>query len=713
MLSDSEYGSEGDDLHQITVNEHFAKAYQSKKEREELQKLKEKYGSDAELDDESEDSEEDESEDEDGEELTPAMDVAMLRTLALIKNKDPSIYDAQRNVFEDQQRTTSSIQVKRKAKDKTKALHIKQHVLNSILNEDADEPQASSAPMTYAQEQEHLKAETIRAFKDAVSSEDEDDLLVAREKTRDEIEIEEEQYQEFLRREVGPNIDLQDLITVEEGIERIHEDGEGDTTIKGNNKKSKKSKDHKKQEKRNEETDRDFLLNYILNRGWIDRDQQRIPTYDEITNSKKSEKSSRRKKHDEEITPHRDEPETHAQAGSPEVEEDLDSVDEEDDFDDLTERFESSYNFRFEEPGSSTIATHPRNLPSLVRRQDTSRKEAREKRKQRKEEEKAMKKEEVNRLKALKMREIREKVERIEREGGKGVKSEALRGLEEDLDEEWDPAKHDRQMREMYDEEEFYGVQDDEKPQWADDIDITDIIGEEEVVEETSSKKKRKRKGKGDNSKEDNFGAVDMEQMDADIERDWDWEEANFDGTEDSRKRLIDKYMDEIYGLEFNDMVGDLATRFKYTTVPANSYALDPVEILMASDKELNEYMSIKRIAPYKNKAYWDKERNEKLKEFKNRIGSRTWDGVPIAKLVQGRQRQRTGGVNGDGLVDGKKKKRMGKKERNKFKAAEALATEPISAISHPEGPAPGNYRAVDDDEARPSKRRKKNKVVE
>lgn len=97
-------------------------------------------------------------------------------------------------------------------------------------------------------------------------------------------------------------------------------------------------------------------------------------------------------------------------------------------------------------------------------------------------------------------------------------------------------------------------VQDDEKPQWADDIDITDIIGEQGEAEETPSKKKRKKKGKENASNEDDFGAVDVEQMDAEITRDWDWEEAHFDGTEESRKRLIDKYMDEIYGLEFNDM---------------------------------------------------------------------------------------------------------------------------------------------------------------
>jgi protein KRI1 len=65
--------------------------------------VKEKYGSDADTDDLGEDdsdSESGESEDEDGEELTPALDAAILRTLARIKARDPDIYDTNRNVFE-------------------------------------------------------------------------------------------------------------------------------------------------------------------------------------------------------------------------------------------------------------------------------------------------------------------------------------------------------------------------------------------------------------------------------------------------------------------------------------------------------------------------------------------------------------------------------------------------------------------------------------
>lgn len=57
------------------------------------------YGKNGELLEDEDDSE-DETEDEDGEELTPAVDVAILRTLARIKRKDPSIYEKEKDVFE-------------------------------------------------------------------------------------------------------------------------------------------------------------------------------------------------------------------------------------------------------------------------------------------------------------------------------------------------------------------------------------------------------------------------------------------------------------------------------------------------------------------------------------------------------------------------------------------------------------------------------------
>ncbi|KIM31167.1 hypothetical protein M408DRAFT_65240 [Serendipita vermifera MAFF 305830] len=627
MLSDDDSHSSGDEsIHQLTINEHFAKAYKVKKEREELQQLKEKYGSDAELEDEETDSEEDESEDEEGEELTPAMDVALLRTLAMIRSKNPAIYDASKNVFE------------------------------------------------------------------AVSSDsDEDELLVAREKTKDEIEREEEEYREFLEREVGQIADIKELITVEEPVERVHLEGEGDTRMPRKEKK-KKRKGNGGEVVRSEQSDKDFLLDYILNRGWVDKTAHRHPTYAEITTTKPPRKSS-------DDAPVKAKPvEDDDMLGTEEVpEEDLDEIEEEDNFDDLADRFESSYNFRFEEPGAATIATHPRNLPSLVRRQDTSRKEAREKRKQRKEEEKAMKREEVNRLKALKMREIRAKVDRIQKEGGVGIEGDILEVLENEIDEDWDPQRHDSTMQRLYEEDGAYAGNDDGKPTWDDDIDIDDIVGgTSDAGDAPAKKRKRKEKAADPQSA---YDGVDEDQMDAEVAHSWEIEEAQWDGTEESRKRLMDKYMDEVYGLEFNDMIGDLPTRFKYTAVPSSSFALDPVEILMATDKELNQYMSVKRLAPYKNKnrGTWDRDRNEKLLELKQAISTRSWDGVPVSKWVQGGRGGPEGRDGGE-----KKKKRMGKKERTKLKA---------HADANVENTVGGENEAERSESERPRKKRKKNKV--
>lgn len=67
---------------------------------------------------------------------------------------------------------------------------------------------------------------------------------------------------------------------------------------------------------------------------------------------------------------------------------------------------------------AATIARHPRNITSTVRREDTTRKDARERRKERKAEEIARRTEEVKRLKALKMREIRKRLDLVGKEGG-------------------------------------------------------------------------------------------------------------------------------------------------------------------------------------------------------------------------------------------------------------------------------------------------------
>ncbi|KAG0708614.1 KRI1-like family C-terminal-domain-containing protein [Suillus ampliporus] len=634
MLSDSDT----EDIQTLTINEHYAKAFEYKKEREELSKLKEKYGSDfEEHEDEETDSEDAESEDEDGEELTPAVDAAILRTLARIKKKDPAIYNAEKSIFEEEQKRTAvrAPQVQeRKAKDKSKPLTIRQAALASALEANTSRsPTPEPYIPTHTEEQRQLRDETRAAFHTAVDESDDDGLLVPREKTKDELEHEEEEYREYLKRAVGE--DLAGLVVVENsgmgaGIKNSEEGA-------GGKKKSKtKKKGDEAEGMSKQEADQEFLMNYILNRGWIDKSARRLPTYKEIVKPKSKKGKAKDSVDESELEASDDEQ--------------GDAADEEDeDFEEIADAFETSYNFRFEEPDAATIKTFPRNIASTVRRADTTRKEGRERKKQRQEEELEKKHEEVRRLKALKMKEVRRKLEHIGREGGVEIDPNAEAVKEFDLDADWDPEAHDKQMAGLYGDGGNSDI-DQEKPVWDDDVDIDDIIPPSQPAESSSSSNKKKKKKKKKKDK-DNDEGVDIDAMDADVVRTYDDEE-EWDGTEEMRKRKLDEYMDEVYGLEFNDMVAGMPTRFKYATTAPQTFALTPAEVLMATDQELNEYVSVKRYAPYRAEK-WDHNRGERLKDFRKKLEERV-------------------GATGTShrSEDAAPKKRLGKKERQKMKAA-------------------------------------------
>lgn len=122
-------------------------------------------------------------------------------------------------------------------------------------------------PLTHTQEQKKLRDETIAAFHTAVSGDapDEDDLLVPREKTKDELEHEEEEYQEFLRREVGG--DLTELIAVDEdtiGIREVPGSEDDDNgTKKKKKEKGKKIKGQPTTKEQKEKEDQEFLMKCV------------------------------------------------------------------------------------------------------------------------------------------------------------------------------------------------------------------------------------------------------------------------------------------------------------------------------------------------------------------------------------------------------------------------------------------------------------------
>jgi protein KRI1 len=98
--------------------------------------------------------------------------------------------------------------------------------------------------------------------------------------------------------------------------------------------------------------------------------------------------------------------------------------------------------------------------------------------------------------------------------------------------------------------------------------------------------------------------------------------------------------------------------------VEPSSFQLTPAEILLATDAELNDYVGLKRFAPYrqsrsgKTRDQWDSKRGEKLKAIRQALSHRTggsnWGGGASAGMEQSSET----------------KKRKGKKERQKAKLA-------------------------------------------
>ncbi|KAG8903821.1 hypothetical protein FRC00_014474, partial [Tulasnella sp. 408] len=320
----SSSGSDSEEALQKTIDIAHAKALKlkrkraqetSQKEKQEIAQLRKQFGSDAE-DNEPNAESDSETEDEDGDEFDAATDVALLKTLALIQKKDPSIYDTSTNVFGGIDGEASILfgSIEATQEEGTLSPGVAQLAAN-ILGKPSDE-QGPSVP-TYAEEQEALRRETISAFHDAIDEDGEDDdgLLVLRKEFKDDVDEEDEEYRAYVQKEVG---DIKQLLWVDEearaAVRPDDEDEEGEQAIAESSKKKEKRK--KKKKKNPEDEAEQFLANYLLNRAWIDRRSKKVPTLDEVTTRKGKERA---------------------------VDEFDDELDE--DFEELEEDFEATYNF--------------------------------------------------------------------------------------------------------------------------------------------------------------------------------------------------------------------------------------------------------------------------------------------------------------------------------------------------------------------------------
>jgi protein KRI1 len=332
-----------------------------------------------------------------------------------------------------------------------------------------------------------------------------------------------------------------------------------------------------------------FLRDYILNRGYLDMNAYKIPTYKDIVQDGGSEDSSQSEEEGE----------------SEGLQDTLVSTDEEDV--DMQEQFERVYNFRFEEPGGLEIASYPRNIPGSVRRVSDTRKEKRKAREERKESEKEKKREELRRLKNLKRQEIMRKLDRI-----KAITGNPNVGFkEEELEGDFDPQAYDKMMEEAF-AQDYYQQDEEEKPVFSADEDIDDDEDWGEYNEEGWD--------------ED----LHCEHPDFNMDVDFDPTSTPAGGStetyivsfrnkksnklskfaeavssqkpyHDPDEKTFEEYFDEYYKLDFEDIIGDMPCRFKYREVIPMNFGLTTEEVLQAEDKELNKWVSLKKATQYRS----------------------------------------------------------------------------------------------------------------
>ncbi|PGH17321.1 hypothetical protein AJ79_01205 [Helicocarpus griseus UAMH5409] len=335
----------------------------------------------------------------------------------------------------------------------------------------------------------------------------------------------------------------------------------------------------------------------------------------------------------------------------------FESDDEEED--QKAEAFEEAYNFRFEDPNklNEAIVTHSRDTTSKfsVRREEPSgRKKKREVERLKKEEEKKQREAERNRLRKLKIEQLEEKVEKIKAAAGLKTSDFSEEDWARFLDDGWDDAKWEEEMRKRFDDKYYAGHEgsDNEeeeggsgkrrlkKPKWDDDIDIKDLVpdfddeGEKPQLSDAEM-------GEGDaEEEEDNADSKPHKHNKKKALQDK--KEKQREARKERRK--IEQLVDSNLDLELDTTLlpgssKKFSGHFRYRETSPTSFGLTARDILMADDSQLNQFAGLKKLA-----AFRDPERKKRdLKKMGKKARLRQWrkdtfgneDGPPKFVLPQ------------------------------------------------------------------------------
>ncbi|ODV85339.1 hypothetical protein CANARDRAFT_28600 [[Candida] arabinofermentans NRRL YB-2248] len=333
------------------------------------------------------------------------------------------------------------------------------------------------------------------------------------------------------------------------------------------------------------------------------------------------------------------------------------SMEEDDDeFDEAAERFENAYNFRFEDPNGADIISYARSQATMRRENTNSRKRQREKLNEDKRKENEAKLELLKKKKSKKVNEVMSRLKQIREAVGEDVPEETITKVfgESLLADEFNVADWDAKMAQIFDEQ-YYDAG-DKKPEWDDDDELMQGFKGDES--DKSDDDEEEVYADADQTEEKEEAEVETKSTESKSKRSKKKEEKLSSKQGKNKLKSVAETFVNANSVQLLEQVEEERGRkkekdtvsFKYREVSPESFGLSTREILLAEDKDLNEFIGLKKFAPYRPKDQRQKDKRKyakkrrlrdwRLKTFNNADGPAAEDGdediIKIPSIVDG-----------------------------------------------------------------------------
>ncbi|KAF2688906.1 Krr1-domain-containing protein [Lentithecium fluviatile CBS 122367] len=316
----------------------------------------------------------------------------------------------------------------------------------------------------------------------------------------------------------------------------------------------------------------------------------------------------------------------------------LESDDE--DYDAAAEEWENSYNLYFEDTtgANEKLVTYARDAvaKTTVRRDEqSSRRKAREAARAKREAERKEREDDLARLRKLKIEEMEQKVQKIRETGGLKGRDFNVAEWKEVLEADWSDDQWDREMKKRFGDAYYdngEAVSDDDiapskkkkkpkKPKFDDDIDIKDLVpdfDDEEVERPTFTLSSDDEDDEAD-AEEDDEEEEGTKPKKSSKQRKQERAEAKSASRRD--RRLIETLVDD--SLQYETALASsksmAPSRFRYRETSPTAFGMTPRDILLASDKQLNEFAGLKKLATFRDPAKKKKDKKQLSKKARLR----------------------------------------------------------------------------------------------